>query len=109
MELVFGPVGLGVLLIALGFCNMRGNISTIHWYHRRRIAEEDKAPFGRMIGIGTVVAGASVLAFGGLALLAQKTGRDVYTLIGSAVVLAGCVLGVGISLYAIIKYNKSLF
>ena len=38
----------GVICIVLGVSNMRGNISSIHSYHRQRVKEEDKIPFGKV-------------------------------------------------------------
>ena len=38
---------IGLALIVVGIFNMKGNISTIHSYHRKRIKEEDiKSPEG---------------------------------------------------------------
>ena len=37
----------GVICIVLGIINMRGNISSIHSYHRRRVAKENILPFGK--------------------------------------------------------------
>ena len=35
----------GIICIVLGVLNMRGNISSIHSYHRQRVKEEDIIPF----------------------------------------------------------------
>jgi hypothetical protein len=35
----------GVVCIVLGISNMRGNISSLHSYHRSRVSEEDRSPF----------------------------------------------------------------
>ena len=43
---------LGIVCIVLGTLNMKGNISTLHWYHRKRVAEENRLPFGRLVGLG---------------------------------------------------------
>ena len=52
---------LGIILSTLGIVNIRGNISTIHSYNRRNVKEEDVAPYGRAVGTGTLVIGASLL------------------------------------------------
>lgn len=31
---VIGPVILGIIISILGISNMKGNISSLHWYHR---------------------------------------------------------------------------
>ena len=44
---------IGAVLLVIGILNMKGNISTIHRYHRHRVKEEDVLPFGRLMGAGT--------------------------------------------------------
>lgn len=55
---------LGVILIALGVMNMKGNISSLHWYHRQRVTEEDRKPFGKLVGLGTLMIGVAMILFG---------------------------------------------
>lgn len=38
---------LGIFLSVLGIVNMKGNISTIHSYNRRKVKEEDVPKYGR--------------------------------------------------------------
>ena len=45
----------GVVCIVLGISNMRGNISSLHAYHRAKVSEEDRIPFGKRVGLGAVV------------------------------------------------------
>lgn len=42
---------IGVVCIILGISNMRGNISSLHSYHRHRVSEEDRIPFGKKGGL----------------------------------------------------------
>ena len=35
---VIGPVILGIIISILGISNMKGNISSLHWYHRQRVS-----------------------------------------------------------------------
>ena len=37
---------LGAVLIVFGVLNMRGNLSMLHSYHRKRVSEADRLPFG---------------------------------------------------------------
>ena len=39
---------LGLILVILGIVNMTGNLSTLHSYHRHRVSERDRKPFGKM-------------------------------------------------------------
>ena len=45
----------GTLISVLGIVNMTGNISSLHEYHRHRVTEEDRKPFGRLVGMGLFV------------------------------------------------------
>ena len=109
MGSVVGPIFLGILISILGFSNMKGNISSLHWYHRTRVTEENRLPFGRMIGLGTVIIGVSVIAFGCLAFITEITQKNLFILIGSVVVVIGIVVGLAMSIYAMFKYNKGIF
>ena len=109
MGAVIGPIILGIFISILGFFYFFCNISSIHWYHRKRITEENRLPFGRMIGLGTIICGVSIAIFGCLSFVAEKTQIDLFTIIGSVIVVIGLVIGLALSLYAMIKYNKGIF
>ncbi len=100
---------LGVLLCVLGIVNMTGNISSLHWYHRKRVTEEDRRPFGRLVGLGTLLIGISLILFGTLLYIYQKTQNGLYALIGRAELGVCAVAGIIIMLYAMFKYNKGIF
>ena len=99
----------GLLLCVIGAVNMTGNISSLHSYHRHRVREEDKKPFGRLVGIGMLLIGASIILFGVLFFIYEKTGKAALIAVGVAELLAGIATGLGISFYATIKYNKGIF
>ena len=100
---------IGVVIIILGTVNYKGNISTLHSYHRKRVAREDVLPFGRLVGIGTIIIGISIIIMGALTLCSLILEKDIYTIIGTAVLIVGLVVGIGITFYAMIKYNKGIF
>ena len=102
-------VALGVLCIILGILNLKGNISSLHSYHRHRVSEEDKPKFARLIGIGTIIDGASFVAMGALSFLSEELQNGTYMTVGSVALAVGLVVGLGISFYAMIKYNKGIF
>ena len=102
-------VGLGVLISALGIINMTGNISSLHSYHRHRVTEENKKPFGRLVGAGTLTVGASMMVFGTLQFIFEKTQLLAFSIVGAAVLTVGVIVGLGLSFYAMIKYNKGIF
>ena len=109
MTATFGPIILGIFLCILGRINMKGNISSVHRYHRHRLTEVDKAPFGRLVGLGTLIIGISLIALGCLSLLTELTQNEIFVLIGSVIVVIGIAVGLGMSFYAMLKYNKGIF
>ena len=99
----------GVVCIVLGISNMRGNISSLHSYHRSRVSEEDRIPFGKQVGLGTIIVGIGIILFGVLSSVTLYTENDIFILIGTAVLIIGIILGLVISFRAMIKYNKGIF
>ena len=99
----------GVICILLGISNMRGNISSLHSYHRNRVSEEDRLPFGRRVGLGTILIGIGIVIFSGLSAVTFYTGNDAFILAGTAVMIIGIIVGLIISFCAMMKYNKGIF
>ena len=99
----------GVLCIVLGISNMRGNISSLHSYHRHRVSEEDRIPFGKQVGLGTMIIGIGIIIFSVLSAVTLYTENNIFTLIGTAILIVGIVVGLIISFKAMIKYNKGIF
>ena len=99
----------GVVCIVLGILNMRGNISSLHSYHRHRVSEEDRIPFGKQVGLGTIIIGVGIMIFSVLSSVTLYTENDIFILIGTAILIIGIILGLVISFRAMIKYNKGVF
>ena len=102
-------VAIGILLCVLGGINMTGNISSLHEYHRQRVTEEDRKPFGRLVGLGTLIIGLSVILFGVVLFLFEKTQATWLVWLGTAELIVGIAVGLVLSFYAMIKYNKGIF
>ena len=100
---------IGVVCIALGIANWRGNIESIHAYHRKRVAEENRVPFGRMVGMGTIIIGAGVCVDSILSAITVWTENGIFALVGTIVMGVAIVVGLVISFWAMIKYNKGIF
>lgn len=109
MEAFITSTLVGIILCVLGCTNMKGNISSLHWYHRRRVAEEDRKPFGKLVGLGTLMIGTAVILFGILFWIYEATTMELWVIVGAVVLGVGIVAGLGISFYAMIKYNKGIF
>ena len=99
----------GIVCIILGISNMRGNISSLHSYHRHRVSEEDRIPFGKQVGLGTIIIGVGIMVFSVLSSVTLYTENDIFILIGTAILIIGIILGLVISFRAMIKYNKGVF
>ena len=100
---------IGVLCVILGISNMRGNISSLHSYHTHRVSEEDRVPFGKQVGLGTITIGIGIIVFSVLSTLTLYTENDIFVLVGSALLLGASIVGLVISFRAMIKYNKGIF
>ena len=94
---------LGVVLVLIGISNYKGNINSLHSYHRKRVQEEDRVPFGRLVGTGTILVGFSLIVSAALAI------AGVSEMIQEVVTVAGLVAGIPIITYAMFKYNKGIF
>ena len=99
----------GVVCIVLGISNMRGNISSLHSYHRSRVSEEDRIPFGKQVGLGIIIVGIGIIVSSILSSVTLYTENDIFILVGTAVLIIGIILGLVISFRAMIKYNKGIF
>ena len=108
MELAVTIV-LGAILIVLGIVNMMGNIRSLHWYHRRRVLSEDVKPFGRLVGIGNISIGGSLIIFGILSFIAEKAVMPILTIAGSVILIVGTAVCLILSFYGMMKYNKGIF
>ena len=109
MDSLIIPVIIGLVLILLGVQNMRGNISTLHRYHRKRVSEKDRIPFGRKVGSGSIIVGCAVILKACFQFAAEKLDIVFLDTLGTVTFIVGLVIGIAIILYAMIKYNKGLF
>ena len=109
MDNFFVPGILGVILIVLGIMNMKGNISSLHWYHRQRVTEEDRKPFGKLVGLGTLIIGIALVISGILFWISEVTATELWLIVGCVITVVGIVVGLVLSFYSMIKYNKGIF
>ena len=92
---------LGLFISAIGFVNIKGNISTIHSYNRRKVKEEDVPKYGKAVGTGTLIMGISLV----LAFVASFWSE----LLIAIIVMPAFIVGIGFILYGQVKYNKGIF
>ena len=100
---------IGVVCIIIGFINRTGNVSMLHSYHRKRVLEQDKLPFGKLVGLGMIIIGVSLIIMGVMSFVATALQNNTFLTIGYAILTIGLVVGTGITFYAMIKYNKGIF
>ena len=98
-----------ICFTVLGISNIRGNISTLHSYHRHRVSEEDRIPFGKQVGWGTIIIGIGISIFSVLSTATLYTENNIFVLIGTVVLIVGIIIGLIMSFKAMIKYNKGIF
>ncbi|MBQ4131342.1 MAG: hypothetical protein IJD71_03270 [Clostridia bacterium] len=99
----------GILFVVIGISNMRGNISSLHSYHRKRVSEEDRIPFGKRVGLGMIIIGSAIIIFSGLSAATLYTKNDTFILVGTAIMIVSLIVGLIIAFRAMIKYNKGIF
>ena len=92
----------GLVLVVIGIMNRKGNISLLHSYHKKRVKEEDVIPFGKQVGMGTMIIGIAIVLAGILSVLNFGMIRDV-------VIGIGLVIGIFIIFRAMRKYNNGVF
>lgn len=100
---------IGAVLVVLGISHTKGNISSLHSYHTKRIKEEDKLPFGKKIGLGTIIIGCDLIAYSILSIVMLITNQIIYTTIGNIILVLGLLVGFSFIFYALFKYNKGIF
>ena len=81
----------------------------LHSYHRKRVSEENRIPFGKLVGLGTIIIGIALMVFGGLSYLSAVLQNEGCAMAGKAVLIVGLVIGLGISFFAMKKYNNGIF
>lgn len=89
------------LISVMGIINIKGNISTIHSYNRRKIKEEDVPKYGKAVGTGTLIIGISLV----LRFIVSFWSEEIMGFI----ILPAVIVGLCFMLYGQIKYNKGIF
>lgn len=100
---------IGVVCIVLGAIHRTGNVSSLHSYHRNRVKEQDRLPFGKLVGLGTIIIGIALILMGALNFVAKLLQNDLFAIIGMVILVIGLVIGLAISFYAMKKYNGGIF
>ena len=102
MEKFITLILVGIIIVTLGITNIKGNISSIHWYNRRKVSANDISSYGKCMGTGSVIIGGSMII---AAILEMIFKSDIFDYI----TLFGCLVGFIVMLYGQFKYNKGIF
>ena len=92
----------GIILCILGITNIRGNISSIHWYNRTKVKPEDVKKYGVAVGTGTLIVGISIIISNVLYMIFKNEAL-------LSITLVGVIIGLAFILYGQFKYNKGIF
>lgn len=93
---------LGVILIVISVQNFKGNISTVKQYNRRKVSKADAPKYGKAMGLGTLIMGASIVLTAVLQMIFDQ--EPIFY-----VLAAGVVAGLAVMIYAQFKYNRGIF
>lgn len=93
---------IGIFAIALSIPNLKGNISSIHWYNRLRVSKADTPKYGKAMGLGTLIIGVSIVVTAILQMIFEVESLFYITFVG-------VFIGFAIMLYAQFKYNRGIF
>ena len=102
-------LAVGILVSVLGIINMTGNISSLHRYHRHRVLEHNRIPFGRRVGLGTIICGAGFIFASFMLLLDHLLSVPALVFVGWAVIALCTIIGIIVIYRAVKKYNGGIF
>ena len=102
-------LAIGIVLMIMGVFNIKGNVSMLHKYHTKRVVPEDIKPFGKLVGIGSIIAGIGLVFKGVFSFVAQSNCNHTFDTVGTVLLIASLVVSIGLILFAMIKYNKGIF
>lgn len=100
---------IGLVFVVISILNFNGNVKMLHSYHTKNIKEEDVRAFGRLVGIGVFIVSMAIITLGALMIPSALLENEMYITISYFVSIPLFVIGIGIALFAIKKYNKTIF
>lgn len=101
MEYIFLLI-FGICITVLGIFNLKGNISSIHWYNRLKITEKNRKKYGKSMGIGSLIIGICMTITAILQMIFYNENIWYITVIG-------IIIGLIFMIYGQIKYNRGIF
>lgn len=101
MEYIFLLI-FGICITILGIFNLKGNISSIHWYNRLKITEKNRKKYGKSMGIVSLIIGICMTITAILQMIFYNENIWYITVIG-------IIIGLIFMIYGQIKYNRGIF
>lgn len=91
----------GLLVSVFSIPNLMGKVASYERCRRQGIREENMPAYSRIMGVGTLIMGISIIITAALLMIFQV--KVVYLLAA-----VGCVLGVGVIVYGQTKYRDRM-
>lgn len=91
---------IGIIFIVCGGMIMGGKTQLIHSYHTKNITEENRKPYGRVVGAGVLIIGVGILLDGILSFFLDST---------RLVTIVSLIVSIVLIFYGQLKYNKEIF
>ena len=99
----------GIICVILGKEMRKGNLFSLHAYHTHRVSQEDRIPFGKAVGLGTILIGAAMMAFSLLGAAAVFAQGDAFWWAGAALLITGLAAGLILIFRSLFRYNNGIF
>jgi len=100
---------IGIVICVLGIINIKGNIALLHKYHIKRVSKENVKIFGKLVGIGTIIIGLTIIIAGIFLIITNTTNNLIYETSSNIILWIGFISGFCFIFYAMFKYNKGIF
>ena len=100
---------IAIIFIFIGISNLKGNVSLLHSYHVKNVSDEDKPKLGKLIGIAILIISLSLIISGVFMVFAELKNNTAFGVVSEISIGVGLLIGCAICLFAIKKYNKSIF
>ena len=91
----------GIASIAMGIVTATGNLMFVKWRGKKYVSEANKAAFGKLNGISTIIMGIGIIV---LAIIHRIFGETSWL---GFVILPFAVVSICIVIYALLKYNRN--
>ena len=108
-ELIIIQLITGIGLSIFGFLQMTGYINAVHVRHRRGVTPQEMKKFLSLVGMGILFIGLSFLLLGSFLVIAQIFKKNIFFILGLAVLFLFLIIGSLIIALSFWKYNRNKY